>query len=51
MLIIYLRIIVYAKGFNSEGDILDDLLKYCELDTLTMVRVFEELKKFIEQES
>jgi hypothetical protein len=34
---------VYGTGDNVE----DSLLKYCELDTLAMVRIFEGVKKKI----
>jgi hypothetical protein len=39
----------YDYVFNNERDekIINDLLKYCELDTLAMVRVFEELRKIL----
>jgi hypothetical protein len=36
---------VFKDGKNM--DIKNDLLRYCELDTLAMVRVFEELKKVV----
>jgi hypothetical protein len=37
----------YDFVFKDEKDesVIDDLLKYCKLDTLAMVRVFGELKK------
>jgi predicted RecB family nuclease len=37
----------YDFVFKDEKDerVIDDLLKYCKLDTLAMVRVFEELRK------
>jgi hypothetical protein len=39
----------YDFVFKEEKDkkVVNDLLKYCELDTLAMVRVFEELKKIV----
>jgi hypothetical protein len=39
----------YDFVFKGEKDekVIDDLLKYCELDTLAMVRVWEELRKII----
>jgi hypothetical protein len=37
----------YDFVFKDKRDekVINDLLKYCELDTLAMVRVWEELKK------
>ncbi len=32
---------------NKEKDIEENLLRYCELDTLAMVRIFEELEKIV----
>jgi hypothetical protein len=32
---------------KEDENIIDDLLRYCELDTLAMVRVWEELRKII----
>jgi hypothetical protein len=39
----------YDFVFKGEKDkkVINDLLKYCELDTLAMVRVFEELRKML----
>jgi hypothetical protein len=39
----------YDFVFKEEKDkkVVNDLLKYCELDTLAMVRVWEELKKIV----
>jgi hypothetical protein len=39
----------YDFVFKGEKDdrVIDDLLKYCKLDTLAMVRVFEELGKIV----
>jgi hypothetical protein len=39
----------YDFIFKEEKDkkVVNDLLKYCELDTLAMVRVWEELKKIV----
>jgi len=34
---------VYGKGM----DVKDSLLKYCELDTLAMVKIWESLKKLL----
>jgi hypothetical protein len=39
----------YDFVFKGEKDdrVIDDLLKYCKLDTLAMVRVWEELRKIL----
>jgi hypothetical protein len=39
----------YDFVFKDEKDerVIDDLLKYCKLDTLAMIRVFEELGKIV----
>jgi predicted RecB family nuclease len=39
----------YDLVFKDKRDekVINDLLKYCELDTLAMVRVFEKLRKMV----
>lgn len=41
--------ILYNKKANEREKILNDLLKYCKLDTLAMVRIYQFLQKVIDR--
>lgn len=46
---LWMEAVLEGKHEDEKDKILGDLLKYCELDTLAMVRIYQFLNKFIEK--